>query len=271
MEKNVSLGKQLQFVNLKRLVLTLFLFPPPAPSPERLGRWGRGTLVEVRGGSAATAREERAKPLPAQPRSLKAAEPPCPSERRAGPLGGARDSQDCSSKKTEEAASQPGPRNCFCADGRPEWGRGPRGARGVPSLPEAARGALGVFAGSACAHPSLASHGPVRGHGHSSEQSCWESCGLRRAAPSRGALGRGCLRGSRAPVSSPQALGPGRGGGGPPRWTPGAVLRYGRDVPAAPAIGKFALGLTQPLRTDCACRLDDACSDRPGALVETPV
>lgn len=131
MEKNVSLGKQLQFVNLKRLVLTLFLFPPPAPSPERLGRWGRGTLVEVRGGSAATAREERAKPLPAQPRSLKAAEPPCPSERRAGPLGGARDSQDCSSKKTEEAASQPGPRNCFCADGRTEWGRGPRGARGV--------------------------------------------------------------------------------------------------------------------------------------------
>lgn len=100
MEKNVSLGKQLQFVNLKRLVLTLFLFPPPAPSPERLGRWGRGTLVEVRGGSAATAREERAKPLPAQPRSLKAAEPPCPSERRAGPLGRARDSQDCSSKKT---------------------------------------------------------------------------------------------------------------------------------------------------------------------------
>lgn len=78
MEKNVSLGKQLQFVNLKRLVLTLFLFPPPAPSPERLGRWGRGTLVEVRGGSAATAREERAKPLPAQPRSLKAAEPPAP-------------------------------------------------------------------------------------------------------------------------------------------------------------------------------------------------
>lgn len=127
MEKNVSLGKQLQFVNLKRLVLTLFLFPPPAPSPERLGRWGRGTLVEVRGGSAATAREERAKPLPAQPRSLKAAEPLCPSERRAGPLGGARDSQDCSSKKTEEAASQPGPRNCFCADGRPEWGRGPAG------------------------------------------------------------------------------------------------------------------------------------------------
>lgn len=154
MEKNVSLGKQLQFVNLKRLVLTLFLFPPPAPSPERLGRWGRGTLVEVRGSSAATAREERAKPLPAQPRSLKAAEPPCPSERRAGPLGGARDSQDCSSKKTEEAASQPGPRNCFGADGRPEWGRGPRGARGVPSLPEAARGALGVFAGSPCAHPS---------------------------------------------------------------------------------------------------------------------
>lgn len=150
MEKNVSLGKQLQFVNLKRLVLTLFLFPPPAPSPERLGRWGRGTLVEVRGGSAATAREERAKPLPAQPRSLKAAEPPRPSERRAGPLGGARDSQDCSSKNTEEAASQPGPRNCFCADGRSG-----DGARGAPAACPPSRRRPGAHWGCSPGAPAL--------------------------------------------------------------------------------------------------------------------
>lgn len=270
MEKNVSLGKQLQFVNLKRLVLTLFLFPPPAPSPERLGRWGRGTLVEVRGGSAATAREERAKPLPAQPRSLKAAEPPAP--RSAEPARWAEPVTLRTARLRKQRRRRHNPAH-GTASARMD-GRSGDGARGAPAAcppPGGGPGRTGGVRRERLRSPLLASHGPVRGHGHSSEQSCWESCGLRRAAPSRGALGRGCLRGSRAPVSSPQALGPGRGGGGPPRWTPGAALRYGRDVPAAPATGKFALGLTQPLRTDCACRLDDACSDRPGALVETPV
>lgn len=42
-EKNVSLGKQLQFVNLKMLVLTHLSYSPhPTPSLERLGRCGRG-------------------------------------------------------------------------------------------------------------------------------------------------------------------------------------------------------------------------------------
>lgn len=66
-KKNVSLGKQLQFVNLKTLVLThlYFLFPylTLPPSPEFLEQWGEGYQVHCGFGSheglhfAANARE----------------------------------------------------------------------------------------------------------------------------------------------------------------------------------------------------------------------
>lgn len=145
----------------------------------------------MRGGSAATAREEWAKPLPGH---LQVSEDPGATGalRRAEPgqPDGARHSQDCFALLRNGGGGVTDRPTALLLRERsgdgvsrtPAAFPGQLRCRPAP-LPEAAWGALRVFAGSAFAHPSLASHGPVRGQGHSSEQSCSENCGFLQAVP----------------------------------------------------------------------------------------